>query len=316
MANVLLLGAGFTRNWGGWLAAEIFECLLGKPDINPRLRNLMFKHRRSGGYEAALSELQHNVLRGGDRGELIGFENALGRVFADMDRGLEAITFEFQSDGTYLVRTFLARFDAIFTLNQDLLLERCYLNDNIMLSTPRRWHGWQIPGMQRLTGGYANVSSNCGHWKPGGQPPQPGCQPYFKLHGSSNWMDERGLRMMVAGGNKPALINQFPVLTGYHAEFRQRLSNPTRLMIIGYGFGDQHINEMLLAGAAGGQLTAFIVDPLGLDAIDENRLKPIYTPGALMSGLGPIVRGVSRRSLGEIFRPDPVEHAKLASFLE
>jgi hypothetical protein len=37
-----------------------------------------------------------------------------------------------------MVRTFLMKFDAIFTLNQDLLLELHYLNDNIMLGSPGR----------------------------------------------------------------------------------------------------------------------------------------------------------------------------------
>ena len=29
MPKLLLLGAGFSRNWGGWLATEVFEYLLG-----------------------------------------------------------------------------------------------------------------------------------------------------------------------------------------------------------------------------------------------------------------------------------------------
>jgi len=30
---LLLLGAGFSRNWGGWLASEAFEYLLGSPEM-------------------------------------------------------------------------------------------------------------------------------------------------------------------------------------------------------------------------------------------------------------------------------------------
>jgi hypothetical protein len=316
MANILLLGAGFTRNWGGWLAPEVFEYLLGRPEIDEFLRNLLFKHRRAGGYEGALSELQSDVLRGGARDKLIAFENALAQMFADMDKGLERIAFEFQSDGAYMVRTFLTRFDAIFTLNQDLLLERYYLNDNVMLTDPRRWGGWQVPGMQRQGGGYASAALNCGIWTPNGQAPQPRLQPYFKLHGSSNWRDGGGARIIVAGGNKPALVNQFPVLAAYHGEFRRYLSGPTCLTVIGYGFGDDHINDMILAAAGAGQLKLFIIDPLGLDVIDENRTHAIYSPGKLMSGLGPTAAGASRRSLRDIFGSDRVEHAKVASFFE
>ena len=38
-----------------------------------------------------------------------------------------------------------AELDAIFTLNQDLLLDRHYLNDNINRQQSQKWNGWQIP---------------------------------------------------------------------------------------------------------------------------------------------------------------------------
>jgi hypothetical protein len=60
---VLLLGAGFSRNWGGWLAAEAFEYLLGCAQIDIGLKNLLWKHRRRGGFEDALAELQEEYLR-------------------------------------------------------------------------------------------------------------------------------------------------------------------------------------------------------------------------------------------------------------
>ena len=68
--------------------------------------------------------------------------------------------FDSQKQNQTLVRTFLVRFDAIFTLNQGLLLERHYLDDNIMLSQPRRWNGWQMP----------RLSPQFHHIKPRGRP--------------------------------------------------------------------------------------------------------------------------------------------------
>jgi hypothetical protein len=321
MSHVLLLGAGFTRNWGGWLAAEAFEYLLGCQQVDPFLRNLLWKHRRSGGYERALEELQDDFFRrGGDRAQLSKLEDAIAQMLTDMNKGFESIEFEFQTSMQYMVRAFLVRFDAIFTLNQDLLLERRYLGQNIALGSPtRRWTGWQIPGMRRepTSAPGSPGSENCGIWVPGGNAtPQPGYQLYFKLHGSSNWRDSTGARIIVAGGNKPALISRYPVLARYHEAFRQHLAGPTHVMVIGYSFGDQHINDMLMVAAATGQLNIFIIDPLGLDVIDENRLNPLWTPGRLLSALGPSVSGGSRRSLGEIFGPDRVEHAKVMSFLE
>ena len=58
MAHVLLTGAGFSRNWGGWLATEAFEYLIGCPEVDEPLRRLLWKHKsRGGGFEDALAEL-------------------------------------------------------------------------------------------------------------------------------------------------------------------------------------------------------------------------------------------------------------------
>ena len=62
MNFVLLLGAGFTRNWGGWLALEAFEYLLGCPEVDDDLQKLLWDYKDRGGFEAALAELQkHHV---------------------------------------------------------------------------------------------------------------------------------------------------------------------------------------------------------------------------------------------------------------
>lgn len=62
MNHLLLLGAGFSRNWGGWLANEVFEYLLGCEQIqqDDYLKTLLWKSRNTGGFEKALSEVQAN----------------------------------------------------------------------------------------------------------------------------------------------------------------------------------------------------------------------------------------------------------------
>lgn len=35
MTNILFTDAGFSRNWGGWLADEAFEYLLGVDGLHP-----------------------------------------------------------------------------------------------------------------------------------------------------------------------------------------------------------------------------------------------------------------------------------------
>jgi SIR2-like domain len=95
-------------------------------------------------------------------------------------------------------------------------------------------------------------------------------QPIYKLHGSFNWFSEpRGERLLVIGGNKTASIGAFQVLAQYHDAFRSMLSQPNaHLMVIGYGFGDAHINSAIQTAADKG-LKMFIIDTLGVDVIDE-----------------------------------------------
>jgi len=56
----LLIGAGFSYNWGGWLASEAFEFLIGDAAVvaSADLRALLWKHQSKSGFEAALDELE------------------------------------------------------------------------------------------------------------------------------------------------------------------------------------------------------------------------------------------------------------------
>ena len=321
MPHIALLGAGFSRNWGGWLAPEAFEYLLGCPQVDADIRNLLWQHRRAGGFEDALAQLQAEYTQRRDPAteeRLARLQGAVRRMFMDMDAGFAAIgDFEPQNSRPYLVRSFLVRFDAIFTLNQDLLIERHYLNGNVSLAG-RDWTGWEIPGMQPLPGQDAANPADA-TWSP--LDPMDfrlnrNLQPYFKLHGSSNWIDGSGDRqLLVMGGNKPATIEQHPILLWNHKQFSEYLSAPdTRLMVVGYSFGDHHINNVILNAARRGHLRLFIIDPCGADVIDKNRHVPIYFPDPLVAGLGPCLIGASRRGVREIFGTDRVEHAKVMRF--
>jgi hypothetical protein len=142
MTFILLTGAGFSRNWGGWLASETFEYLLGSPEIDGNLRSLLWRSKEAGGgFEDALAELQEEHERRCDefsRKPLNDLQVAIVGMFNMMDQSFATTTFEPQHELNQItprpqsyVRSFLFQFDAIFTLNQDLLLERHYLNENI-----------------------------------------------------------------------------------------------------------------------------------------------------------------------------------------
>src|SRR6202008_4525891 len=59
MPHYLFTGAGFSYNWGGWLASEAFEYLLGAPEIDEELRALLWRTKEAnGGFEDTLAILQ------------------------------------------------------------------------------------------------------------------------------------------------------------------------------------------------------------------------------------------------------------------
>ena len=133
-----------------------------------------------GGFEAALAEVQtawmqdyHQHLADPDirfshpKDHLDRFQTALERMFGDMNGAFKKLTeFEFQSGAEFSVRRFLARVDAIFTLNQDLLLEYQYLDDTVQLSSDGKWNGWQILGMQKTPHYFSGAQEPVMKWAP------------------------------------------------------------------------------------------------------------------------------------------------------
>ena len=296
---VLLLGAGFTYNWGGWLASEVFEYLLGCDQIDASIRQLLWEKDTSGeGFEAALEELQTGNRP--DKEVLIGkFTAAIVQMLSEMNAGLCERQFEFQNYRELQVATFLKRFDAIFTLNYDLLLENCYLD---AIAPDSRWTGFRLPGLRPAAG------LTTGPWVLSKTPEtiRSTEQPYFKLHGSSNW---EGDNSIIIGGGKASAIDQHPLLSWYHQQLSEHLSKPrTRLMIIGYSFGDQHVNSRIQSSGA----EIFVIDPLGANALNQGYALPEETP--LRRKLRSRVIGASRRPLPSIFGKDAVEHAKVMKF--
>jgi hypothetical protein len=59
MPHFLLTGAGFSYNWGGYLASEAFEFLLSVTDGDDDLRSLLWREHQAGlGFEDILAKLQ------------------------------------------------------------------------------------------------------------------------------------------------------------------------------------------------------------------------------------------------------------------
>lgn len=277
--HLLLIGAGYSRNWGGWLARDFFNIVMSEQAVQADggLRDLLWKHQNDGNFEAALEELQLAVLDGaGLQSRLTALEAALRAVFARMNRAIfrRAGGYEFHNETGWLIRELLVRFDAIFSLNQDLLLERAYIGgDNISLTGARRWDGAVLPGVRwphPRPADYLPTEWDAARWTVAGPIEAPKrMQPVYKLHGSSSWVRPDGGDLLVLGGTKADRIAEAQILANYFAEFERRLALPdTRLMIIGYGFNDAHINAALVRAGAKG-LKIFIIDPRGPNTFDH-----------------------------------------------
>jgi hypothetical protein len=88
-----------------------------------------------------------------------------------------------------------------------------------------------------------------------------------------------------------------------------------RLMVIGYSFGDYHINQAVAEAADRNTLSLFIIDRLGVDVLDKSRNAPIPGPDPLFTRLQPHVIGGLSRTVLDIFGRDRVEHAKVMRFI-
>jgi len=316
MTRILLTGAGFSYNWGGMLASEVFSYLIGCDEIDDELRRLLWRDRN---FEDVLAALQRATDDEGKRryqllvSALAGMFNGMGQAFMQRE-------FEFRNppDTRYSLQSFLARFDAIFTLNQDTLLEQKY----IPLVGPPKWGRAHLPGIKylgspQLTGSvYDRIAVM--ELNPGDFQMPPGIQPYIKLHGSCNWNDgPSGGRILIMGGQKAVSIGQFPILTWYHQQFRNMLMRAgARLMVIGYSFSDAHINDAIMDAIKRGDLKLFLVDPAGdkiLDKRDPRAMIPDH-PGPLLDTIPPRIIGISQRPISTTFNSDIVEHGNLCRF--
>src|SRR6202034_1179051 len=120
------------------------------------------------------------------------------------------------------------------------------------------------------------------------------CFNLIKLHGSANWRSGDGSATMVMGDGKAATITGSPLLTWYAQIFEQVLSaGDVRLMVVGYGWGDEHINAAIARAVEHHGLQVFIWNPA-----DPRQTLPTVPHGQMILDRG--LMGVATRHLGEV----------------
>ncbi|MGT2438600.1 SIR2 family protein [Bradyrhizobium betae] len=323
MKHILLTGAGFSRNWGGWLADEAFEYLLGCAEVTPNIRHQLWMSKgRYLGFEDTLREIREQSEANPDIGhkkELQAFEKMLEGMFHTMAIGFSSGEFEPGQDPHRIgpqphpIRDFLCRFDAIFTLNQDTLLEQRYAQSNLLEGSQGRWFGLQSPGVADILVNGQKYAAP-GLFKPTAAPfrVQDRQQPYYKLHGSSNWRSADDSALLILGGDKGNDIAKVQLLSWYQIEFARLTQHGARVMVIGYGFGDAHINDLFIAAAAAGA-EFFIIDTSGIGVL-ASATGTRGIPSQLKMAMQRSIIGASRRYLKDSLFSDTVERTKIMKF--
>lgn len=267
--RTILTGAGWSRNWGGRLAEELWQDLMGHPAVqgNSSLRELLLQE---SSFEEALGRVHAEPFTPSDRQAL---EQALLDAFITMDREI-ARPHHDPWINIYKVQDLLFRFwgqpgetvnaGYIFTLNQDLWPERYLYNGHV------RGVAAALPGLRRRPN-QRLFTTDIGSYgdkfvmEPIADPAANGqlrrSFNVIKLHGSFNWRTTNGRNAMIVGTGKGGQIAASPLLSWYWEIFREVLSAAdVRLMIVGYGFGDEHVNAAIAEAVHNHGLRVFIWD--------------------------------------------------------
>jgi hypothetical protein len=316
--RIALLGAGFTRNWGGWLASELVGELCGRVDDDVELLQRLKETRN---FEKVLGEIRQKANQSPEHQRRFDrLQDAVRATFDEMNQMLARETFEFGFSGknwpNRWIVTFLAEFDAIFTLNQDLFLEMHYVpgksgNDAV------KWRATCYPGIalpigwldgmppERL-GPVLSESGSLEH--------DPKEQPIYKLHGSVNWLDKGGSQILVIGDGKDAMIGRSALLSNYLTKFREHLSaGDTKLMVVGYSFTDDHVNKVLEDASNDKGLKTYLVNPAGLAVFDPPPGALITSPSNVFKALK--LSGILTRPFRDAFISDELAFNSFQRFL-
>ena len=128
----------FSRNWGGPLSEEITGSLLAELYDDATLVSAL----RQGPFEDAFRGFSPT---GAVNSSQRRFEDAISGVFSRLNKTFVDQNIRFSNYVAFSIKDFLAQFDAIFTLNQDLLLEIHYMQTFIQ---QRRFSSVILPGIR------------------------------------------------------------------------------------------------------------------------------------------------------------------------
>jgi len=315
--NLLLTGAGFTHNFGAPLARGLWNRVFNARAVRAYPALVEILDRMKPDFETAYYE----VLEGDFPTEVqAALRSAVEAVFSKID---EDLLFPSQRSDipsiqgvTSLIREFRPRSSDergyFFTLNQDVFVER-HIMENAELHPlgigGRRGGGFsgQYLGQRSLTAEELRVlpdeSSLTAVRK---NPHQHSRFAYVKLHGSQDWRDSSGRGAMVLGRAKEHRIAAEPLLRWYFDLFRGVLTDsPHRLVVIGYSFRDEHINEVIAEAVNRPGLDLIVISPTPKEDFEKN-LAPLERGSEICGALLRRESGYYEWLLRDVFPSGPL----------
>jgi hypothetical protein len=311
--TVLMTGAGYTKNFGGLLAEDMRDKIRYHTEVKNKLalKNLL---DNNFDYESVYHEVYN-----GDYSveEKKAISAAILKAYSELDYIAQKYipaTDPSKSAILYGAKKIINRLTCdkrqinfFFTLNQDLFVERLMSLTNKPITSPsvkRIIHPGKsnfqlkdtefikVPTRDKLdTSKDATTLSRLE------------CH-YIKLHGSFGWKssDPDRPEMMVIGRNKEEQIANEPLLTWYLDLFEQVLfQRGIKLLIIGYGFRDNHINEVIAKAIKSCDLKLYIMSPSKSEEFKNELIEADHVYGEyIFSNLS----YYSKARFGDLFPPD------------
>ena len=276
--NYLFTGAGYSCNWGYPSGKEIQDIIYGHKLIrnNKEIRKLLNNLESKQNYE----DLLELASRDTNLKDII--DEVIFEVFVNMEKDTDAVIINATGGNSYMMHGFcehiLPRMDIFFTLNQDDFIEKeiifsntNFKNFNKKIERPGIIRtGEKVYLLNRTTKDMIDDKFLMKDFHFNTEI----VLPYIKLHGGSNLYDSYNRRVMISGRKKRSEIDEKFLLTEYNKFFQERISiSKSRLMLIGYGFGDDHINETISNACKNYGLKIFIWDISGRETFDHQMKK-------------------------------------------
>ncbi|MBI5414994.1 SIR2 family protein [Candidatus Peregrinibacteria bacterium] len=259
---IILTGAGFTANFGGFLSPEMWARILNNPLIQKK-KCLREELLNDFDFEEVHYHLFHSRYGQYSDEDRVDFMQAVEEAYKHLDERIKGWRASENPLRTCIEESFGIESKQerkfIFTLNQDLFVERVF--------------HYKPAGVQAFKGDIYEIDSQIKKTDFVKLPEEKSLEElendinsykgptYIKLHGSYGWISGTGANQLVIGMNKKEDIEKEPLLKAYYNFFEEVIASTKKILVIGYGFGDTHINRVLYNGIEKSNLKLYIVNP-------------------------------------------------------